>query len=223
MKERPIIFSGPMVRAILEGRKTQTRRVVKPQPPKFIETGDGASAVLGWHEWGEVLGGPGWAIGAKWGMKPWRDGPKCPLGKPGELLWVRETWRLYDSSTECACYDYCTCSRFHGKPIYKASQYDLEGPWRSPVSMPRWASRITLEITDVRVERLNDISEEDARAEGIIDGGCENCGCSEPCGCPNPNPLPIDGFIDSWETIHGDGSWYENPWVWVYTFKMVDK
>lgn len=217
-----------MVRAILEGRKTQTRRVVKPQPP------DHSWSVLPGYKIQAHVDVTDGNIGLRFHHSVERQDAKdslhqdenwivCPLGKPGRRLWVKETWRLYDSTTECSCYDYCVCSRFHGTPIYKASNDDLEGPWKSPVSMPIWASRITLEITDVRVERLNDISEKDARAEGITDGGCENCGCSEPCGCPNPNPLPIDGFIDCWESIHGTGSWHENPWVWVYTFKRVEK
>jgi hypothetical protein len=88
--------------------------------------------------------------------------------------------------------------------------------------MPRWASRITLEITGVRVERLVDISEDDARAEGITDGGCLNCGESETnCGCLNPQPDARDSFIYLWESINGPGSWAANPWVWVVEFRRV--
>lgn len=88
--------------------------------------------------------------------------------------------------------------------------------------MPRWASRILLEITDVRVERLNDISEEDARAEGIIDGGCLNCGEPEPCGCANPEPDATDAFAYLWQSIYGQENWNANPWVWVIEFNRIE-
>jgi hypothetical protein len=88
--------------------------------------------------------------------------------------------------------------------------------------MPRWAGRITLVITGVRVEQLQDISEDDARAEGITDGGCLECGESETnCGCINPQPDARDSFIHLWESINGPGSWAANPWVWVVEFRRV--
>ncbi|HBY0000972.1 TPA: hypothetical protein MIM87_28360, partial [Klebsiella variicola] len=94
--------------------------------------------------------------------------------------------------------------------------------WRPSIHMPRWASRILLEITDVRVERLNAISEEDARAEGIIEGGCLNCGEPEPCGCGNPEPDATDAFAYLWQSIYGQESWNANPWVWVIEFERVE-
>jgi hypothetical protein len=94
--------------------------------------------------------------------------------------------------------------------------------WVPSIHMPRWASRILLEITDVRVERLSDISEKDARAEGIIDGGCLNCGESEPCGCANPEPDATDAFAYLWQSIYGQENWNANPWVWVIEFKRVE-
>ena len=88
--------------------------------------------------------------------------------------------------------------------------------------MPRWASRILLEIIDIRVERLQDISEADARAEGITDGGCLSCGEHEPCGCTNPTPDARDSYIRLWESINGADSWAANPWVWVVEFRRID-
>jgi hypothetical protein len=90
--------------------------------------------------------------------------------------------------------------------------------WRPSIHMPRWASRITLEIAAVRVERLQDISEDDARAEGITDGGCLNCGNPEPCECASPEPSARDAFCYLWHQIHGCNSWHTNPWVWVVEF-----
>lgn len=145
MKERPIIFSAPMVRALLDGRKTQTRRIIKPQPEV--------------DEHGNLCG--------EWLSKP-LDGlllPKlqdivihCPLGEIGDRLWVRETFVRIDDESGYGS----------GYTDYKASHdHPWQMIWKSPIFMPRWASRITLEITNIRVERLNDISEEDAIAEGV--------------------------------------------------------
>lgn len=193
MKERPILFSGPLVRAILKGRKTQTRRVVKPIPQmvsdKNIATWDGDAAVLM-----RLLD---------------KAGRTCPYGGSGARLWVRETFRLFDSS-ECACYDHCNCMSYHGKPVYRATADDGESKWTPSIHMPRWASRITLEITNVRVERLQDISESDANSEGCM-----------------LEPFDQDWtqcrrwFMELWESINGAGSWDANPWVWVIEFKRV--
>jgi hypothetical protein len=193
MKERPIILSAPMVRAILEGRKTQFRRVVKPQP----NGGPGAQMVYLGGEWG-LLDGEG----------EWR----CPYGHPGDRLWVREShWRF----TGCAD---------NGKPWpgfvespdgnpYNARCHDDYAEMQAllmacaavriqSIHMPRWASRITLEVTGVRVERLKDISEKDAEAEG----------------CPLDRLLARDWYSELWESINGPGSWSANPWVWVVEF-----
>lgn len=112
------------------------------------------------------------------------------------------------------------CSRIW----YWADGNPTEGDWTRPrpsIHMPRWASRILLEVTSVRVERLQDISEADARAEGITDGGCTNCGNPEPCGCADPAPDARDAFCNLWQSINGDQSWIANPWVWVVEFKRV--
>ena len=193
MTERPILFSGPMVRAILEGRKTQTRRVVKPQPElqlksaRWMRCADEQHALFTQHD-GELCGQ----------MASTR---KCPYGKPGDRLWVRETWAhrrwmLGDASPSPTT-------------VYRADGEDLKGcdRWRPSIHMPRWASRITLEVVGVRVERLQDISEEDAKAEGI----------EWVIGYRSRIPL----FSALWERINGPGSWDANPWVWVVEFRRV--
>jgi hypothetical protein len=168
MKERPILFSGPMVRAILEGRKTQTRRIVKPQP-LCIASGE-------------------------WIM----NGSACKYGKPGDRLWVRETWWAPRDDVR---------GEYKREYIKYAATLDGMGQptWKPSIHMPRWASRINLEVVSVRVERLQNISEEDARAEGIW----------------QPNwPL---SWRQLWESINGAGSWEANPWVWVVEFKRIER
>ena len=180
MNERPILFSAPMVRAILAGTKTQTRRVVKPQ-------------AIG--QWGPVV--------------------PCPYGQPGDRLWVRESL-AYDS--ERGHYYAATEPGTLGNPSGRTYvDYDNETPAiglpaRSIpcIHMPRWASRITLEFTAVRVERLQDISEADAVAEGVrnslhLPGG----------------RFARENFEHLWWTINGDGSWDANPWVWVVEFRRL--
>ena len=185
MKERPIIFSAPMVREILSGAKTQTRRIVKPRHMATV-----------YAEQFPIL-------------------TMCPFGKPGDRLWVRETWKhieggaIYDASG-------CTIDAFDPETIYRADRPNQSGPWMSPIHMPRWASRITLEITDVRVERLQDISGMDAKREGV----------SVPAHIPEDG-ADLDyarrGFRRLWEEIHGGGSWEKNPWVWVIEFKKLEQ
>jgi len=199
MTERPILFSGPMVRAILEGRKTQTRRVVKPQPV----------------------------------VAPTPD-DRCPYGEPGTTLWVRETW----ASTEQA--------GFHPSDagiVYRATDpdwSDYEGwKWKPSIFMPRWASRITLEVTAVRVELAQEISVNDCLAEGIV--GTEQWDKVPPDSVRDHCELPMTpealdaaiekgwgdyttaAFHDLWDSINkkrGFG-WAENPWVWVVEFRRI--
>jgi len=187
-KERPIIFSGPMVRAILEGRKTQTRRVVKPQPDDTRDKYASAALI-------ECL-------------RFWQDEKlhKCPHGQPGDRLWVRETYNYTDDSTGT---------------IYRASVECVHGPrWKSPMFMPRKASRLTLEIVNVRVDRLQDISEDDLKAEGVtpdmVDSGGQDMG-----GRWINVPDYYHPYAQLWESIHGPGSWAANPWVWVIEFRKV--
>lgn len=244
MTERGMIFNGEMVRAILDGRKTQTRRIMKVQPESnqlglLLITDSTKHSDIGKYHWAES-----YATGNHVRSKLF----SCPFGAVGERIWVRETWATLGN--EDGCYvdwedNLCKGDERSAARIYRASceqrpgdyglwsipdnaywkphtkEHKFEGAWRPSIHMPRWASRILLEITDVRVERLNAISEEDARAEGIIDGGCLNCGEPEPCGCANPEPDATDAFAYLWQSIYGQENWNANPWVWVISFKRV--
>lgn len=208
MKERPLIFSGPMVQAILDGKKTQTRRVIKPQPESKIDAlGKARDAVL--RSGGNVYFCDHSDTSA-------HDTPytlaTCPYGQPGDLLWVRETWAENPGKM------------YHDDPevVYKTdfdgfySTLEPWGKWKPSIHMPRWASRITLAITKIRVERLNDISEADTLAEGIV---------------PDNDNFAAGGtwrngrsvYQELWESLHGKGSWFSNPWVWVIEFEVVKK
>ncbi|POE22834.1 hypothetical protein BV923_09620 [Pectobacterium odoriferum] len=200
MKERGMIFNAEMVRATLSEQKTQTRRIVKLQPDE-----DGLARLSG---------------------GPWMDTNEkvypCPYGEVGDKLWVRETWQvIHDYTDEYGNVDERRFARSIPKqrgnywhPVYaerfgSESRDDRGFPWRPAIYMPRWASRITLEITDVRVERLNDISEEDAKAEGA------------PTECCVIGYKHFLGFRTLWKSIYGAESWNENPWVWVIEFKQI--
>ena len=225
MKERPILFSGPMVRAIREGRKTQTRRIIKPQPSethwdiipgyKLLVNGPHnlSCGRLGWRfqhciPQNPVGDKPTWAV--------------CPYGQPGDRLWVRETFRLFNSIDECSCYDNCSCASKNGRPIYRVD-CDTDDKWTPSIHMPRWASRITLEIVSVRVERLQDISEDDAKAEGIHQIAHGRSGYYYSAFNKEPDPKnwchPDSAYKELWDSINGHGSWNLNPWVWVIEFK----
>lgn len=199
MKERPILMSAPMVRAILDGTKTQTRRVVKGDPFRY-------------------------------------NPPRSPYGMRGDLLWVRETWKYTDWTDDG--YPFLKY-RADGKillrddiPSEQSSRvidiwanlsepenYDIDGlaadrRWRSSIHMPRWASRILLEVTSVRVERLQDISIHDAMAEGVVETNKNLRGlgpCLEWC----------YAYEDLWRSINGPDSWNSNPWVWVIEFRRL--
>ena len=211
MKERGMIFNGEMVRAILDGRKTQTRRIMKPQPEPCPRGGhwwpsNVFKTML--HVEDEMQNGKG-----GWGGLV---GDACPFGAVGDRIWVRETWASGLSTKSTLAY-----RATHKREDLEDGFYDTI-KWTPSIHMPRWASRILLEITDVRVERLNAISEEDARAEGIIDGGCLNCGEPEPCGCANPEPDATDAFAYLWQSIYRQESWNANPWVWVISFERIE-
>lgn len=225
MKERPILFSGPMVLAILEGRKTQTRRIVKPQP-----TTNGLHGVYP----------DKYNHGPKWGF--WLPDNRltearlwdCPYGIPGDRLWVRESfqpllaegvlWKDADYKTGLGyAPNYVATS-----PVVEyidASHDDEMTPHITPsIFMPRWASRITLEITDVRVQRLQDISEEDAIAEGV-DFSRNPCGFSDTdhFACCNEYPhTGVNRFMHLWDSINAyKHPWTSNPWVWALTFSVI--
>ena len=197
VKERPILFSAPMVRAILEGRKTVTRRALK-MPHGFWET----SAT------GELMPIPA----------------NCPYGKPGEQLWVRETW--YCDHFEVMRGPYLKPDDLDvgealddGTLVYAAdglTPYEADQPiWKPSIHMPRWASRILLEITDVRVERLQDISRADIRAEGLQ--------CPPELASDDVSPNYRDWYPAAWRELREStgGNWDANPWVWVVEFKRV--
>jgi hypothetical protein len=219
-RERPILFSGPMVRAILERRKTQTRRAVKG-PVQFLG-GRGDEADLA--EWGWGFDGPahhGWAVLAR-GLNERHDHGRvsipCPYGEPGDWLWVRETWALEqlgdDGDRVVWKADRAAAwrSEMEGR-FYLESAYEPER-WRPSIHMYRWASRLTLEVTGVRAERLQDISEEDARAEGCAGGHdvIPHYGFSA---------TPREHFRQLWSSIKGPESWDANPWVWVVEFRRA--
>lgn len=216
MRERPIIFSAPMVRAILDGRKTVTRRVVKPQP---------SSALLA--DFAEIRAMRG---SNRTDAQMLSDCLSCPYGAPGDRLVVREAWRYADwtedgepwiqyraddSKRLCLHTPVEWADRLMdtwaalsvGKAIGEPA---ADSKWCPSIHMPRWASRITLEITGVRVERLQDISEADAEAEGVrnslhLQGG----------------RFARDNFAHLWWTINGDGSWEANPFVWCVSFRKL--
>jgi len=214
MSEKPILFSGPMARAILEGRKTQTRRVVKPQPKRFTPEHE--------KEWfahaevyknGDVL----WWEGPPHGPTCYHES-KLPI-QPGDRLWVRETWQHSPDAGVCLA----DCGP---EPDYRyAADYTDEvkaelGPWKPSIFMPRWASRITLEVTAVRAERLQDISGEDALAEGIHPHTGYPRGFYKMDNQAALDSIHIDEFRNLWDSINGKKHpWESNPWVWVYEFQ----
>lgn len=211
-KERPIIFSGPMVLANLEGRKTQTRRVIKWQSDMEFDPADP-------HY------GPYWLPYAT-EAKGEDARVRCPYGKPGDRLWVRETWRVCGGCE----YEYLhEQSEVMYRSTHEKDRFPLTWEsykWRPSIFMPRWASRITLEITDVRVERLQEINDADAIAEGIAELSLQD---GEPGAWWSAAPdrrlhsrTPRGAFVRLWRSIHGEGSWHANPWVWVIEYRRLE-
>ncbi|WP_239613688.1 hypothetical protein [Raoultella ornithinolytica] len=250
MKERGMIFNGEMVRALLDGRKTQTRRPIKWRQTRATEIAERED-------------------GSKW---PWSEDEEnvcdywhpCPFGAVGDRIWVRETWAILGNEDGC-CIDWeeklCKADERSAARIYRASceqrpgnyglwsipddadwkphtkDYQYEGAWRPSIHMPRWASRILLEITDVRVERLNAISEEDAQREGVHTEVWDQTVVARNYAAIDEffqfwsedmphyvemNQLHQSSFRSLWESIYGEDSWKANPWVWVIEFKRCD-
>lgn len=197
MKERGMIFNGEMVRAILDGRKTQTRRIIKNQPAgDYPDTPALIRSVGGGFQW--------------YGHYGESSIFNCPFGSVGDRIWVRETFSPVPDHEEPA-----GCSAI----LYAADGNGPYGKWVPSIHMPRWASRLTLEITGVRVERLNSISQEDAQAEGM-----ELTGWRPTYSDPDSGGevwTPYDNFAQLWESIYGEESWQANPWVWVIEFKVA--
>lgn len=215
IKERGIIFNGEMVRAILDGSKTQTRRVVKLQPESnqhgiCIVTESGIKSEEGKFFWSEFN-----ATGHK-SRSPLFS---CPFGKVGDRLWIRETWSMSE------CFDDCKPSEL--SPIldinYLEDGFKGDGKARPSSQMPRWASRITLEITDIRVERLRAISESDAVKEGVPPAGDLLPNYPDTYLTPKGDFATAKvAFQRLWELIYGQDSWQSNPFVWVVEFKRVE-
>ncbi|HCT4384721.1 hypothetical protein L1S16_24295 [Klebsiella pneumoniae] len=220
MSERGMIFNAEMVRALLDGRKTQTRRPIKWKQTRFTEIGERED-------------------GSKW---PWSEDAEhacdfwhpCPFGAVGDRIWVRETWGVVSHafSDDGLMIDWVPdrpATAIHEMPfgngyysgyaIYAADgdftwgdddgYEDGRSCWKPSIHMPRAASRILLEITDVRVERLRSMSQDDARAEGVI-------------AASGPMEAGL-AFRELWDSIYGEESWKANPWVWVIKFKRIEE
>ncbi|EHW2661112.1 hypothetical protein K3D86_002394 [Escherichia coli] len=209
MKERGMIFNGEMVRAILDGRKTQTRRIVNSSTDNSLR------------------------LREQYPHKHYNI--NCPFGQPGDRIWVRETWGVVSHELDedgriqpwtpdrpaTAIHEMPFGNGYYsGHAIYAADgeftwgdddgYEDGRSCWKPSIHMPRWASRILLEITDVRVERLNNISECDAKSEG------------GPTECTLIGDKYFPGFRSLWKSIYGEESWAANPWVWVIEFKRIE-
>ena len=211
---KPILFSTDMVRAILAGRKTETRRIVKPQPVLGVMSDDSQKRF-------EMFTGDSNPVGMTYKGCRYDPWPQCfiklesPYGKPGDVLWVREKWKKNEL--------------FIGWPYHYYADNDTftrpdNEKWKPSIHMPRAACRLFLQITDIRVERLRDITEEDARHEGVL-----------PCpfvvgnwknylpGDADSYATPVGSFCSLWQSINGPESWEDNPWVWVMKFKQIEK
>lgn len=226
MKERPILFSGPMARAILDGKKTQTRRIARlPDSargvvPEKIERGH---VVRGGppspNDWVATYVGGGSGPGGTWQ----RHAIACPYGAPGDRLWVRETWALLTGAGIRCVY------RADGEPrqrFYPDEPIPMK--WAPSIHMPRKHSRLTLEVVKVRVERLQDISEADARAEGVQPDTEALSALSHLRGADAARAVPSrlrssrDSFRDLWDGINGKRApWASSPWVWVVEFRRA--
>jgi hypothetical protein len=217
-----------MVRALLDGSKTQTRRIAKIV--KSMPDGRGWDCLQkpGTHECIYLLNGV-------WSWRPYGGAPDapyphieeyCPYGQPGDRLWVKETHKAFivtgrkTGITYAAGGDKGIDSTHEG---WSAMWNKATGKWRPSIFMPRWASRITLELTAVRVERLQDISEADAKAEGVETTPGWSPSYGDPCNsalAPEAQNAKA-AYADLWESINGADSWDKNPWVWVLEFRRI--
>lgn len=242
MLDHPILFSTEMVRAILEGRKTQTRRIIK-------ESYNGCWTNGGPHPCpndpavmypGEVIQSPiegepdivieGNRVHAHFFCSTMDKTAYCRYGKPGDWLWVRETWVSGYDYTDCGvgCEYGCHCPKY----LYKAScEGTDEIRWKPSIHMPKNAARIWLQVEEIKAEALQNITEEDAKAEGIDEKDVHRCGGFgyyesggdiQECRCLTfEHPPLIEGYKHLWMAINGEDSWKENPWVWAVKFKVL--
>jgi hypothetical protein len=211
-KERPILFKAAMVRAILDGRKTQTRRTMKPPPSEFFSPSKVqlySPAVV--DKDGFADAGP--EMFGSYDRNGEDEGYKFPYGVVGDRLWVKETWAANAFLNLVKPSDLPTDTQIFYRSTYSNDSHFV---WRPSIFMPRWASRITLEITAARVERLNEISEAAAEAEGLTEAAARDHHCD----------YGLDyraAFRTLWDSINGKCAWDENPWVWVLEFKTLPK
>jgi hypothetical protein len=254
-RDIPILFSGPMVRALLEGRKSQTRRIIKlPTKGQYVRPDMGGWAAT------TVGGGSSFTIERDGSRKPvpemvaiWNQTTGTCIAaryQAGGRLWVRETWQTGMGTdgpqiTFAATPDYFDIDAWDGADegagpsfnyarcpgaTWHTNLSDLldgsEGKWRSPIHMPRWASRLTLAIASVKIERLQAISDADCLAEGVAafesSGGNRMFGVPE-VGCyAHPGLTPRETFWNLWCALHGPSAWAENPFVVAITFRVIN-
>lgn len=223
MKERPILFSAPMVRAILASTKTQTRRVLPTMNTMGRVEYPGRRDKSGYSRVNFLDTPEGIDAAAR----------ECRYGQPGDRLWVRETWagplvpmgqwEEAESPAEFERPEFCRYAADGGPaPEFLDADENMQQRWTPSIHMPRWASRITLEIVGVRVERLQEISKADAGAEGLHQDQAGRWTTWSATAKHREHLNPVEAYRDLWESINGPGSWDETPWVWVVEFKRIE-
>ncbi|MDW9473183.1 hypothetical protein GOA69_12505 [Sinorhizobium meliloti] len=244
MTDRPILFSGPMVRALLDDRKTQTRRIIKPQPfaSGYYDGEVEINVIPEKDQWPKAFRFNAEAVGGGAILEEEFE----PRINAGDRLWVKEnaavrhqSWHHVDGDAHQVCYradedehgrwlGLASCGngirRGKAPSVFPRKSHNLDGSlrWQPSIHMPRWASRLTLIVTDVRVERLQDISEGDAIAEGVerlSNGLWSNYGQRE--ASHEGFAFPTNSYRALWNNINGDGAWDANPWVAAYTFSVI--
>lgn len=212
MTERPILFSAPMVRAILAGRKTQTRRIINPQPASWASVFQPAPVKTP----GGTYGKPGQWIQSSADNHHMHGMRRFPYGQPGDRLWVKETWQAIKQDANGISYTLADPADETAEIRYRATDETFVPPlpWKPSIYMRRRMSRITLELTGIRVERLQHISPADCDAEGIERSACHT---RDGAGCL----ARVNDYKALWNSINGPDSWNENPYVWVVEFKLL--
>lgn len=211
MKFIPILFSTPMVQSILEGRKTQTRRVIKQKDQPHLKYDNSCI---------DYSNGFGWVVKHQIEEDPNRyeitQNFKCPYGKVGDILWVRETW--------IEAPELCTWKKYSYKADYNSHLAEL-GKWKPSIHMPKLACRLFLKVKSLRVERLQDISETDAESEGIgkqFSTLFNEWRFKDYYNVKDDWRSAVSSFQSLWASINGEQSWNDNPWVWVIEFERIE-